>query len=266
MPAADITVSAIVPATTPVAVLAGAGALVVLLAALLVLRRRRRHARTIATMRGLLPDVDAGLVVDLEGAEAAEVDPSEEHQPEAAPEGVRALRLLVRTLESTIEEQQAELARLQDAGPDHSAAPALPPAWDFEAPAAEEQSVEDRRARTVAHALREVPAEDRAARLNAALARTGIPISFTRPVLAACPGLPLPGSLPTPVAAASPVEVAEPQVPTRPTLVPQLESTPEPTHLEAAPPVEDQRVLPVPAPPAPTEAPRRRRLFRSTAA
>lgn len=266
MPAADITVSAIVPATTPVAVLAGAGAVAVLLAALLVLRRRRRHARATEAMLELLPEVDPSLAIGVDSPDGAVGGPgrADQDQPEAAPEGVRALRLLVRTLESTIEEQQAELARLRDTEVERPSTPALPDAWAFDAPDSEVETVEDRRARTVAHALREVPAEDRAARLNAALARTGTPISFTRPVLAACPGVPLPDSA-APVAAA-PTAVAEPAVPTRPTLVPQPEPMPEPAHLEDASPVEAQRVLPVPAPPAAAEAPRRRRLFRSTAA
>jgi hypothetical protein len=167
----------------------------------------------------------------------------------------RALILLVRSLEATLEEQHAAITALQALGTrspdiDHDALTA-PEALPYAASdAGAETEHGPRRTQLAMEALSHLEGPAASARVDAAIGRLGAPALFVRPPLAAF--------LPRPEAADQPpITDAEP-VP-EPAPEPQSVTQPVP---EPVPEV----VLPVPARTTVIPGPRRRRLFRNSAA
>ena len=177
----------------------------------------------------------------------------------------RALRLLVDTLERTVEELSAQLATATHdnstvaatTGPWPPSDPAGSQAPVVPAPADETADPHDPvvSAQLVGDALRAGDERDLVARRDAAMARAGAPRSFERPSLAACVEAELPELGRTPDVGETARVVAQ----ETPVQAPAEDPAPAPE--PPAAPAEPERVLPVPAPPAPDPA-RRRRIFR----
>lgn len=252
--------------------LAAVVVLLVLVATLVALGRRRRASEG---GRAAVVGTGAGQPVDSQPVADQPVEERTGHAPArevpAAPEGLptgadsgpsdsvdvpaddpRALRLLVRTLEAAIEELSADLALTakEQRNPATAAGPSA--LADAVAALRRPEALAARRAELIGEALQGVDETDLAARLNAALARTGAPRSFARPALAVCTGVELPELRRADT-------VRGPELPVR---VPaDAVAVPEPDPV----PTEPERVLPVPAPPAPAPTPRRRLFGRRVA-
>lgn len=234
--------------------------LVPVLVVVSVLVRRRRR-----------PTADDLLAGHLPGDRIDEVPaPSAETQ---IPDDPRAVRLLVRTLEATIHDLSADLARASSAervrrSPIVSSTPTVPTepvAVASPDPVAAPPAPTGPGApgvQVISQALQGAGTDDLPARLHAALARRGAPLDFARPHLAACleSGLPTVRPVPDLSALPTPPEAADTLAhDDAPATEVVLVAVPEDV------PTEPERVLPVPAPAAPPPAPRRR-LFRRTVA
>lgn len=250
------------PAPSLVAAVLG---LLVLVLAVVALRRRGREAEDPSTGRQGAEDVTEDVTED-EPADDGEPQVGADSDDDPADDP-RALRLLVRTLEAAIEELGADLQRVTNDNTTLASAVERPPAVD---PVEEPDRVEaetDRRARLIREALRGAAGDDLPARLNAALVRQGAERAFARPALAACLGADLPTVRPEAVVAIPGADAGAPAAaaPTSADRVTAHESeAPEDAEAVVANPSVPsgpERVLPVPAPPAPVSAPKRG-LFR----
>lgn len=259
----------------PVAFLVAATVVLLGLVTLVALVARRRRDEDVEA-DAALPAVEVDQDEAARSLEHAELSPvAGPHQDDLLDDAAaepqddpRALRLLVRTLEAAIEELSADLVRTTQAqvgarSPVADSSSAGPSALaDAVAALRQPEAVAARRAQVIGEALHGVDVADLAARLNAAMARSGAARSFARPALAACPGVALPALEAPARVPDGPVDgapghgiVQEGAVAGGPDADP--DSAPQPV----AVPAEPQRVLPVPAPPA-APPPARRRLFR----
>lgn len=251
--------TALIPlALPPVPILVAAVVVLLgLVTVLVVLARRRRAAQErVGEQAGEL------------SVEERSQDVEEEPGPvgdEKDPEDPRSLRMLVRTLERTVEELSAELAHAKQARSESDPSPAEG-AGEHPVPTSDvptSDAAAARRSRLVGEALVAGNEGDLPARLDAATDRTGAPRSFARPVLAAGTGagLPEPRRVPDLPAsgAAGTQQPAEAPVDT-PAAAPADTPVETPVDTPVATPAEPERVLPVPAPP-PAPPARRRRLF-----
>jgi hypothetical protein len=196
------------------------------------------------------PDPDPGLVHP--------PDPARWRDVEVDPTDRRALLLLVRSLEAALEEQHVAITALQSLR-------TAPPEADLdprEAPddlpivasgTGGDTELGPRRTQLVMEALSHLEGPAASARIDAAIGRLGAPALFVRPPLAAF--------LPAPEARGD-QPVAE-ETTDMPDAGPAMAPAPPP---EPVPEPVPEAVLPVPARPHVVPAPRRRRLFRSSAA
>ena len=187
-------------------------------------------------------------------------DPARWRDLEVDPSDTRALILLVRSLEVTLEEQHAAITALQKLGtrvPDagHDALVATEDVPYVAHDAGAETELGPRRTQLAMEALSHLEGPAASARVDAAIGRLGAPTLFVRPPLAAF--LPGPEAADQPSITDDQAGAAGPTPAVDAALVP--EPVPEPV---SAPDV----VLPVPVRATVTPVPRRRRLFRSHAA
>ena len=173
---------------------------------------------------------------------------------------VRVLRLQVKALENALEEQSARVLELQ--------AQVLAPNPDEDAITRMLLTIKGLRA-----AMADDPVADRVlSRVEAAIRRLEAAVIAARPVLPEPADHPAVDVAPAPVADAAP----EPDVDVAPEPDAETAEAGNPEHADQAgpadgaeatdgePPVPDDRVMPVPAPPAVEPAPRKRRWLRSS--
>jgi hypothetical protein len=185
-------------------------------------------------------------------------DPARWRDVEVDPTDRRALLLLVRSLEAALEEQHVAITALQslrtappEADRDAREAPDDLPIVASGAGA--DTELGPRRTPLVMEALSHLDGPAASARIDAAIGRLGAPALFVRPPLAAF--LPPPearGDQPVAEETTDMPDAAQAMAP-----APPPEPVPQPV---------PEVVLPVPARPRGVPAPRRRRLFRSSAA